>query len=210
MISVVRLWETLVQSAKSGTSGYTTQDEFNRDLASVQTSLTGLLSPMYAVNSYVQELLAPFVKSDAISVTKPVDCFYFLGGTINGVPAYPILPTQDSLYMSSPIRRPSADNQTAFFYLVNNNVQWRYHGSLVGHMEWIRTPAEASIVLTPVSDADRDYLTPTAGADLEWPESAFNFILAMMMQKLGLELKDDQLIAFADLGINFENQKNTA
>lgn len=207
MISVVRLWNTLMDSAKTGTSGYQGQDPFNRDLASVQTSLQGLLAPLYAKNTYVQELLAPFVASVAISAEKPEDCFYFLGGTINGVAAYPILPTQDSLYRSSPIRRPSTSNQTAYYYLVNDNIQWLYDGTFAGHMEYIKNAPEASIILTPVSEADRDYVEPTAEADLEWPESAFNFILAMMQQKLGLELKEDLLLSFSQLGIQFEMAK---
>lgn len=207
MISTVRLWETLMSSARTNSTGYQTASQFNLDLASVQTSLMGLLCPLYATNTYVQELLAPFVRSLAISTTKPSDSFYFLGGTINGIPAYQITPTQGSLYTSSPIRRPSSTNQTAFFYLVNDNVQWVYSGAFVGNMEYIKTPLPATIILTPVSDANRDYVTPTAGADLEWPESAFNFILAMMMQKLGLELKEDLLLSMSQLGLQAETAK---
>lgn len=201
MISTVRLWNTLMTAARTGSSGYQTAAAFNQDLKAVQTSLMGLLAPQYAINEYVQELLAPMVRSLEISNTKPEDCFYFLGGTVNGISAYPILPTQDSLYQSSPIRRPSSSNQTAFYYLVNDNIQWLYSGAFTGHMEYIKAPAESNIILTPVSEANRDYVVPTADRDLEWPESAFNFLLGMMMSKLGLELKEDILLQYAQAGI---------
>lgn len=207
MISVVRLWNTLMQSAKSSTSGYQNQDEFNRDLAAVQTSAMGILCPLYAKNTMVQELLAVFVKSAAVSLTKPADCFYFLGATINGIAAYPITPEQAAIYASSPIRNPSAKNPSAYWYMLDNDLVYLHAGSLAGTMRYIRTPEAATIVLTPVSEADRDYVTPTAGADLEWPESAFNLLLALMMQKLGLEMKEDLLMSIAQMGIQFEIEK---
>lgn len=207
MISVVRLWNTLMQSAKTGTAGYQSADEFNRDLASVQTSAMGLLCPRYAENTYVQELLAPFVKSVTISLTKPVDCFYFLGATINGIASYPITPVQAPLYQGSSIRAPSTDNPSAYHYLINGAITYIHSGTLAGSMQYIRTPVAATVVLTPVSAPNRNYVTPTAGVELEWPESAFNLILALMQQKLGVELKEDLLMSVAQLGLQFEASK---
>lgn len=204
MISVVRLWETLAQSAKTGTAGYQSAADFNRDLASVQTSVMGILCPRYAENTYVQELLAPFVKSVAVSLTKPAECFYFLGATINGIAAYPITPVQAPIYQSSSIRAPSTKNPAAYYYIVNGNLIYIHEGSLGGTMQYIRTPLAATIVLTPVSTPNRDYVTPTSGVDLEWPESAFNLILALMQQKLGIELKEDLLMQVGQFGIQQE------
>lgn len=211
MISVVALWNTLVQSAKIGTAGYQSASEFNQDLAAVQISAMGLLCPMYAKETSVQELLSPFVKSVDISTTKPTECFYFLGATINGVAAYPITPEQAALYESSPIRMPRATSneseKTAFYYLTAGKITYLYSGTFTGTMRYIRTPAAATIVLTPVSTADRDYVTPTAGADLEWPESAFNLILAMMQEKLGIEMKEDILTTIGRTNTQIETAK---
>jgi hypothetical protein len=207
MIEVVRLWNTLMDSAKTGTSGYQSAAEFNRDLASVQTSAMGLLAPKYAANMYVQELLAPFVMNVDVSETKPDDCFYFLGATINDIPATPITPLQASIIQSSPIRNPSAKNPSAYFYLEDGGLKYIHSGSLAGTMQYVRQPEEAAITLTPVSDANRDYLEPTSDGDLEWPESAFNLILALMQQKLGVELKEDLLMSVGQLGLQFETSK---
>lgn len=209
MISVVRLWETLMQSARTATSGYQTAGEFNRDLASVQTGLLGLLAPMYALNIQVQELLSPFVKSVTISATRPTECAYFLGATINGIPSYEITPLQAPIYTSSPIRNPSATNPTAYHYFINGGISYIHNGTLGGTMQYIRYPLASTIVLTPVSEANKVYVVPTAGTDLEWNENAFNLILGMMMQKLGLELKENILLEYANLNINLETQKAT-
>lgn len=207
MIATVRLWETVMQMAKTGTAGYQTANAFNRDLSSVQTSLMGLLCPMYAKNTYVQELLSPFVKSVAVSLTKPTECFYFLGATINNIASFEITPVQAPIYNSSPIRKPTVTNQVAYHYMVNGNLVYIHYGTLAGTMQYLRTPTPATIVLTPVSEANRDYVVPTSGADLEWPESAFNFILYMMLQKLGLELKDSLLLQYTAAGISYETEK---
>lgn len=209
MISVVRLWETLMQSAKTGTSGYQNAKEFNRDLASVQTSLMGLLAPLYALNTQVQELLTPFVKSVTVSTTRPAECAYFLGATINGIPSYEITPVQAPIYQTSPIRNPTATNPTAYHYFVNGSITYIHAGSLSGSMQYIRYPLTATLVLTPVSDANRDYVVPTAGVELEWNENAFNLILYMMQQKLGLELKEQIQLEYASMGINTEITKAT-
>lgn len=211
MISVVRLWNTLMESAKTGTAGYQDATSFNNDLAAVQTNAMGILAPMYAANTYVQELLNPFVKSVAISVTKPTECFYFLGATLNGVAAFPISPVQAPLYSSSPIRNPvttsDTSQKTAFYYLTASAINYIHSGSLTGTMQYLRAPLAATIVLTPVSTPERDYVTPTADVDLEWNENAFNLILALMQQRLGLELKESLLLEYAAMGIQFETQK---
>lgn len=207
MISVVRLWETLSQMGKTGTSGYQTADEFNRDLASSQTSAMSLLCPWYAKNTMVQEILAPFVTDVPVSNTEPSDCFYFLGATINDIAAFPITPVQAPLYKDSPIRKPSAKNLTAYWYMIDGGYQFIHDGSLTGTMQYIRMPKEASIALTPVSTPERDYVTPTSVDDLEWPESAFNLILGMMLQKLGIEMEDDLLMSVGIQTIQYETQK---
>jgi hypothetical protein len=207
MISVVRLWETLVQGAKVGSSGYQSASEFNRDLASVQTSLLSLLCPLYAINTQVQELLTPFVKSVTVSLTRPAECAYFLGATINNIPSYEITPVQAPIYASSPIRNPSTTNPVAYHYFVNGNIVYMHSGSLAGTMQYIRYPLAATLVLTPVSDANRDYVVPTASAELEWNENAFNLILYMMQEKLGIELKENLQIEAGKFGITMETQK---
>jgi hypothetical protein len=204
MISVVRLWQTLNQATKTGTSGYTTADEFNRDLASVQSALTSLLCPLYAINTQVQELLTPFVKSVAVSATRPVECAYFLGATINSIASTEITPVQAPIYVSSPIRNPSATNAVAYHYFINAGIVYIHHSSLAGSMQYIRYPLASTIVLTPVSDSNRDYVTPTAGVELEWNENAFNLILYMMQEKLGLELKESIQMEYSRLGIQTE------
>lgn len=203
MIGIVRLWEELMQSAKTGTSGYQSEEEFNRDVNTVQRpTLMGILAPYYESNQTVADILAPFVEEVALSTTKPADYFRFISATNNGEPCIPINANQATMYSSSSVRSPAASGNT-YYYFQEDGIVFLSNGATSGTMKYLRYPEEAEITLTPTSTADSDYLTPTSVDDLEWPEQAYNLILYFMMQKLGLEMKEPLLAEFANLGIQF-------
>lgn len=213
MISVVRLWNTLMQSAKTGTAGYQTADEFNRDLASVQTSLMSLLASSYAKSLGVKELLSPFVKpytantSSAGVLTRPADYFQIADASVAGYPASQIEVNERAMLRFVPSRRPSVANNIYAYYLEDDNIQFMPEETLAVDMIYIRVPDEAELALTPVSEANRDYVVPTAVSELEWGERAFNIILCMMLQKLGLELKEQLQLEYSSIGLQSEISK---
>jgi len=213
MISIVRLWETIMQTAKKGTAGYQDEDEFNRDIAAVQTELMGTLAPWYAKSPAVQELLAPFVvpltgtSTSAGVLTKPADYFQVAALSISGFPVKEIAVNERFMLQYVPSRRPSKTENRYFFFLQDDDINLlpaEAH-SVVG--TYIRQPEEASIELTPTSTADSDYLTPTSVDDLEWPERAFNLIYYMMLMRLGIEAKENLLAEFASMGLKSETIK---
>jgi len=202
MISVVRLWNTVQQIAKSVTSGYQTQDEFNNDLASVQTALLSVLAPAYSKNQAIQDILAPFVKGAVLSTTKPADYFRFVSGIDRGYPMIPINVNQVGYYQTSPIRKPTA--KRTYYYFEDKQTKFLASGTPSGTMTYIRYPLASKIVLTAVSNADNDYVTPTADGDLEWNEDSFNFIQYMMLERLGVEMKENLLREFSAIGLQKE------
>lgn len=202
MISVVRLWNTVNQMAKTETSGYQTQDEFNRDLASVQTALLSVLAPFYSRNQAIQDILSPFVKGAALSSTKPTDYFRFISGIDRGYPIIPINVNQVGDIQISPIRKPNV--KRTYYYFEDKQMKFLASGTPTGTMSYIRYPLASRIVLTPVSGVDNDYVTPTADGDLEWNEDAFNFFLYMMLEKLGIEMKEQLLQQYANVGLQRE------
>lgn len=202
---IIQLYETVSQTAKTGTSGYQSMAEFNNSLSLCQKELLGLLSPYYAKNIHVQDLLAPFIEVSANSTSKPADYHQFVSATVNGHAAYPLRPNQLSLYSTSPIRKPTAT--LSYYCFVENGIEWLTLTGISGDMTYIRQPNEASIILTPTSTEDDDYLTPTVGDELEWPERAFPFLFYMMLQKLGVEMKDALIQEFSQIGLQVEATK---
>lgn len=214
MIDIVRLYETIAQRAKTGTSGYQSKDEFNRDIASVQTSLMGLLCPLYDSSQAVRDLLSPFVEPLALTtnatgvVAKPSDYFQMAALSISGFPVNLVAANERFMLQFVPSRRPSAGENRYFYYLESDNINVLPSDSafsLVG--TYIREPDEASIDFTVTSTDDDDYIEVTSVDDLEWPERAFNLFVCMMLQNLGLEQKEQLLLEFSNLGISMEINK---
>lgn len=211
MISVVTLWETLMQSAKTGTSGYQDEDEFNRDLSAVQTQLMSILSPLYGRSSAVKELLAPFVEpltgtSSATGVlAKPADYFQIAAVAISGFPVKEVSVNERFMLQYVPSRRPSTSEKRFFYFMEGDDINLLPAEAHIVSGTYLRHPEEASIALTESSTADSDYVTPTAVDDLEWPQRAFNLILYLMMQRLGLEMKEQLMMEMGNLGIQMES-----
>ena len=106
-----------------------------------------------------------------------------------------------------PSRRPSSAENRYSYYLSEDEIKFLPAEELEASIVYLRQPAEASIELTPFSDADSDYLTPTSVDDLEWPERAFNLIYYMMLMRLGIEAKESLLAEFASMGLKSETIK---
>lgn len=212
-MDIVRVYETVAQRAKTGTSGYQTEDEFNRDINSVQTELMSIVTPLYDISPAVREILGPFVvplagNTDASGmISKPSDYFQIDSLSISGYPVKKISTNERFMLRYVPSRSPSSADGRFFYFLENDeiNILPAEAHSVIG--TYIRQPNEAEIDFTVTSTDDDDYIVPVSVTDLEWPERAFNLIVALMLQKLGLEQKENLLIEFSNIGISMEMQK---
>lgn len=206
MIDIVSFWETVQQSAKTGTSGYQSKDEFNRDLHIVQLSAFGTLSPFYSKNQQVQDLLSYFVKTVPIGA-RPGDYGHFVSATVNGKASHPINVNQKDIILSSSIRKPTKENKLCYHYFEENNVHFLLDGTVGGTMTYLSVPKQAEIDLQEFSDEDSDYVTPISVSDLEWPQTAYNLLLYLMLERTGLERKEQILMEYSQLGIQRESIK---
>lgn len=213
MISIVRLWESLGEKTKTSTAGYQTQASFNNNIAEVVMSLMNTLSPYYSVNQTVKDLLAPFVVSDVITtdtsgfLEKPDNYYRYLDSIIDGNPVYPIALNEVGIVKKSAVRTPSVAKGIYFSYQEDNLVKYLPEEELEVNFKYLRNPEIPEITLTPTSDEDGDYLVPTSVTDLDWNDNAFEFILYMMLNKYGFEMKEDLILAYANAGIQLETSK---
>ena len=207
MIEIIRLWETVNQLAKTETSGYQNEDEFNNDVKAVQDSLMSLSSVDGANQSWI-DIFDPFAKSESLSInsqgiaSKPTDYYRGRTGEIDGQPCYPIKVNEKDMFRTSAIR-----NTVNVYYQEDGVLKFLPTRVATCNFSYLRKPLPASIVLTPVSTPDEDYLTPTVGADLEWDDNVFNLFVYMMLERLGVEMKDTLSREFANFGIQRELAK---
>lgn len=217
MISIIRFRETAYQRAKIGTSGYDSPDEFERKIKEIQTEAMGILVPFYEDNQKVKDALSPFVKTVLYSLPstgyleKPDDYVRFIGADVQGFESYPLNKNEVAMVKRSPIRKPSATTHMYYYYQSDDLIKFLPEMEMDIYYSYIRQPAAAKLVMVPVDEENDDYLVPSAVdgdvVDLEWPESMFNFLLYLFLEKLGLEMKDGLLVEYSNMGIQKESVK---
>lgn len=211
MIPTENVWYGVSRLAKSGTSGYQDEDQFNLDLDSVQKTLMSMFAPMYGGDQTVKDLLSVFItplsgSSDSAGVLAFPSNYYQLDTVIiDNKPAFPVDTNERAMQAFIPTRRPSSTEGRYYYYIQSESINLLPAASYVVSGTYLRKPDVAEIVLTPVSEADRDYVTPSSTSDLEWPERVYNIIVYMMGMKLGLDFEKQILLEFSQMGISMES-----
>lgn len=209
MIDHVRFYETVGQAARSGSSGYFSGDEWNRNLAAVETDLFNMMAPLYSSNFQVQDMLSPFVKSEegVLSggiLVKPEGFSQFISAEINGNPVYPLNLNEVAIVKSSPTRKPSIENNQYYNYFKNDKIYFEPSQVAKVNFDFLGKPIPGEILLTEVSSEDSDYVTVTSTRDLEWPEKAFNILMYLMLEKFGIDQRESIAYEYAQIGIQRE------
>lgn len=219
--SIIGVWKRTQELAKTGTSGQDTEEEWNNKSNSAQKALQQLLIDVAEINEKASDALnwlkisSGVLSSDSTGkVTFPDNYLHMDSVTyVSGGQRYPsvkLATNEIDMTRTSPIRKPD---------LTTNDINWYLKGgalyvmpeqaSIVVDLMYYRVVPDASIVLTPVSDDDSDLVTPSVGVAYGWPVSVFNLLVYLILEQLGVELKENMLVEFADFGINREMIKTT-
>lgn len=214
MIEIIRFYNAVNDRAVTGTSGY--DSSFLEKVNEVQTQAINTFAPLYEDNQAIKDALGVFVKPKITTtvtgtglLAKEEDYVHFLAVlSAEGKTAFPINVNEISIIETSPIRNPDVSKGKIFYYQKADGIYFLPKTPIEVEYLYLRRPVDAKIVLNPVNDANRDYLVPSEETDdivnLEWPESMFNLLMYMFLEKLGMEMKEPILIEYANLGITKE------
>lgn len=218
--SIVSVYNRVMDLAKAGTSGMETQDEFNSIIESVQPALQQLLMDADEANQKVTEALKWIKPSVTLVtganglITLPND--YLQVATIalvqnaTSYPAEKLPVNQISMTRTSPIRKPIlANNQLKYYFKDGSAYTMPEQSGITINMIYHKVVPAAIITLTPASDVDSDFLVPTADVDFGWPTSMYNLLVYMVLEQYGIEVREDLLLAYSQLGITREIIKTT-
>ena len=226
MIEVQRLWDRLMALTKSGTSGYFTEEEFNSNLYSVQYAILSLLCDNYENNQKVSDALINHVVETATltslaggnlfatDVTTVITDYYRtldLKYTKTGVeyPSIKIAVNEETMYLTSPIRKPDLTiNRTLYLFKSNNITTLPKTTGNTYVLTYCKKPTEAKIAFTTATNANNDYLVidTVNTVDIDFPEGLFNLFTYYMLESLGIEQKENLAQSFSELGINRTTQ----
>lgn len=215
---IVDIYNRVSQLTKTGTAGYVDQDEFNGIIAAKQLSLLEMLIGVEDDNEKAEDLISWLKKVYASSsdvngvITMPDDYLHIdTMSLVVGSARYPVpkLDTdQVDTVTTSSILAPDLTNNDVNYYFEKGNIIMCPETSMATRMRYYAIPPVADIVLTESGDAGGDYLTPSVGTELGWPQSAYNILCYMVLLDYGIELKQQEIFELAQYGITVEMIKN--
>lgn len=213
---IVEVWQRVMDLAKTGTSGQDTQDEFNGKSNSAQKILQEALIDVAEVNQKASDALSWLkvpsgnLTTDATGkITMPANYLHLdtLELIADGArwPAHKIRSNEVSNTRVSPIRKSDLAKHELNYYFKSGGIYTmpEQAGIVVDMMYYKKVP-DASILLTPVSTPDSDLVTPQVGIEYGWPSSVFNLLVYLILEQLGMELKENILFEYSQFGITRE------
>lgn len=206
--------------SKTGTSGYQSLDQYNRDAKQVSNELARVLSNNYEDNGAVADALVHLLKtsttetvSGAGVVDLPEDYLHIdsMGTVIYSeqVPFNKIMRKEADSIMSSRVRKFSVAKKHLGYYKDDGGIQLLPKQSYPLEFRYIRKPVDPVLSLVLADDGDYEILDPigTNTIDFEFGDSVTDLIIYMMLEKLGVQMKEQILTEYANIGIQRANVK---
>lgn len=215
------MYNRLSDHLNLGTSGQVSQDEYNRATQQAELELLDILIPYYEINERVAIALSaatvvvPYANTSAGgTITYPSGVYYTVSAMYKNAGGDEF-PTQKLRHMSLPssmqngLRKPDVAKDRVAWVMTDTAYQFYPKQTLNIQLTYIKKPTPASIILTPTVTADEDYVTPSIGADFSWHESVTNLLFYLILEKMGVQLKEQIQIEFAHFGIDRDMVKTT-
>lgn len=215
MIDKAKVWNRVRNLARTVTTGYDDQEEYNSKTYAAELSLLEMLTDVYEHNTKASDALdwlitdVSLTSDSAGKLTLPADYVHL--ATIqyvgNGAkyPTTKVRTNEVAMYRTSPVRGFSvAKNDIGYYFKASHIYTIPEQAAINVVLTYIKKPTFSSIVLTEVSTGTEDYLSLTGGVDFGWPEQLFNLIVYLILEQLGVELKEEWLLEFAAYGITRE------
>lgn len=214
-IDKTKVYNRVNALAKTGTSGYDDEEEYNSKTYVAELRLVEMLTDVYETNTKASDALNWLIKdTDIVSganglLTLPTDYLHLstiqLKVGSNLYPTDKIRTNELGMVRTSPIRGMDlTKNKVGYYFKQGAIYTLPEQASITMRMTYISKPVFSTITLTPATDANTDYLTVTGGSNFGWGEQMFNIIVYLILEQLGVEMKEQWLLEFANFGITKE------
>lgn len=214
MISTAKVFQRVSQLLKTGTSGYTSDEEFSSDLVSTKIDIQNLLCDNYEKNQKITDLmnkdgmiktLVTNTASDG-TLSFPEDHYRSFNFTVTDadrdLPVIKIGTNERGMYSTSPIRQFSAQKKRYGYYVADS----KFHIQPVGvvPVKFVYAVKIDNPVLELTSDENDFQVVGPGTVDIDLPENLFNLFVYKMLERAGMEQKESLAMEYSQLGINNE------
>lgn len=196
-------------------SGFDTIEDFNGKLYQVQYELANFLISIYARNERAQQYLEPILVSADVTgsgsgvMATPPDFMLFMSAEYAGKPVHKVSVNQLVAYEQIPQRRGDLVKKRVNITGINNGWLAKPASAYTITVNYVKHPPIATIAFTETETEDEDILAydDDNTIDFVWSEDCINLLLYMMLDKIGLSVREDVIREYAQLGLNQEAAK---
>lgn len=209
------LYDRVNDYLKKYQSGFDTVDDYNGKFYQVQYELANYLIHIYARNERAQQYLQPLIVSADVTgsasgvMATPADFMQFLSAEYAGKPVHKVSVNQLVAYEELPQRRGDLTKKRVNITGINNGWLAKPASAYTITVNYVKHPPVSTIAFTLTETADEDILTYDEAntEDFVWSEDCINLLVYMMLEKVGIAVREEILREYAQLGLNQEAGK---
>ena len=225
MISVEYLWNHINQLSRKDHAGYSSTEEFNRDLQTAQEDLYDFYLNIYEQTSRIGEALDPLINKTLLSQTSgayplpsdyrqriSVAAEWYTDESCSDSKEYiPVIyNAKNEIRMSqfNSIEKPVLTDQYTWKYTIIDGSIYVYPSELKGRVElfYFQNAPTAERGFTLNTTTQEEEYDAGSTTDLVWPQSeTSNFIDILLLYK-GVSIKQSELVQYVSAKRNIINQ----
>lgn len=220
MISVLYVWNRLLDYGAKYQSGTDTVAYFNTKLTEVQSEIFNDTSPYFDINDKIRVLLNSWVREQfGLTPSNGADTIGADPEIVNRLLSVGVTDVSQNVLFSAPEtteseliaiarmpqRAPNFASKKVYYRFNDPDQLQLYPKQAINYFTYyLIYPLNAHIAFTYTSTDDEDIMTfdPTNSVDLAWPDSAENLIIYKMLEKMGVSVREQLLQSYAAFGFS--------
>lgn len=216
MIDVQTLWLRVNEDlARKNKSGFTSNDEFNREVNEAQLDLMNYYHRLFEDTNHLSDAVGPFIKSSTLPVvsqmvTYPTDYRHlislrvdYINNTTCGaepteqpIKSDRVRAAEIDTRLESFILRPDLKKKVVMHSFINGAIKvWPRVNEVI--VTYLRKPATATRGVTLDTVNDLETYSSGTTTHLEWPEQEQSNFVDLLLLSKGLAVKETALIQWA-------------
>lgn len=221
MIDIVDFIDRLEDLSKKNQSGFNPGKDITGKINQCQLELAEYLYSLYEINQRAVDLLAPLIPSPSIvdsdtsgMITLPADYNHLLAlrykkGAHEVHKTQYVATNSVSITSKIPQRRADLSKNRVLYTFAGGKINVYPQQELKFELVYVKYPKNAKIeyTYTNINGEPKRIVDTTKTVNLEWGMNCFNLLLYMVMDKMGLSVRDSLLSEYSQLGIAREQVK---
>jgi hypothetical protein len=211
------VWDRVNDYSKKYQSGLNKVSSFNGNINESVKELINYLVSIQGINERASELLQPYIKSASVTgsssaiFAKPIRFLYYLSASYLDKPVHKVSINQLQTTEQIPQRRGDLTKKRVNITSIDNGFMGRPISAYSIIFNYVAGQVtDPNIVFSITSTGDENVLVydDTTTVDFDFDEKCVPLLTYMVLSKIGVEINDQMLTEYSQLGISKESVKS--